>query len=59
MGIQDVIIRLEKLIAIYFNGDNYVFDGVELSRIESKMVMRSLMHSLELAEMLLNNKSKF
>lgn len=43
---MDIARKLEKIIAIYFNGDNYICDGVELSRDDSRIVAYSLIHVL-------------
>ncbi|WP_208585760.1 hypothetical protein [Gracilibacillus suaedae] len=56
MNLDDSIRKLERLIAIYYLGNNYVSGGVELSRAESKLVMRQIMHSLEIAEMIRDKK---
>ncbi|WP_421663580.1 hypothetical protein [Lysinibacillus telephonicus] len=50
MEIIDVAERLEKIIAVYFNGYNYVVDGVELSREDSKIIAFSLIHAYQLTE---------
>lgn len=44
---MDIAEKLEKLIAIYFNGENYWVDGVELSRSDSRLVAYSLIHTLQ------------
>lgn len=57
MKIIDVADRLEKIIAIYFNGSNYVVDGVELSREDSRTIVFSLIHAYQLTERLTNKKT--
>lgn len=42
--------EIEKMIAIYYNGNNYIVDGVELSRSDSKLIVSSLMHVLQTIE---------
>lgn len=43
---------LEKLIAVYFNGENYVYDEIEFNREESRIIVKSLLHTLELIELI-------
>ncbi len=58
MKIIDIAERLERIIAIYFNGDNYIVNDVELSREDSRLVAFSLIHAYQLTEMIMNKKSK-
>ncbi|MEK5070306.1 hypothetical protein [Sporosarcina sp. FSL K6-1508] len=53
---MDVVRELESLIAIYFNGENYTVDGVELSRDDSKIIAYQLIHSLQMAELIMARK---
>lgn len=53
---MDICRELEKLIAIYFNGENYIFNGIELSREDSKIIAYSLIHALQIAEMIMKRK---
>ncbi|NWO14768.1 MULTISPECIES: hypothetical protein [Virgibacillus] len=53
---MDISIELERIIAIYFNGHNYIVDGVELSREESRLIAYSLIHTLQLMEMIVKGK---
>lgn len=57
MKVLDVAERLEKIIAVYFNGNNYIVDGVELSREDSRIIAFSLIHAYQLAERIVNKKS--
>ncbi|MCM3620462.1 hypothetical protein M3936_23180 [Sutcliffiella horikoshii] len=43
---------VEKLIAIYFNGKNYVYDGIEFNREESRIMVKELIHLLEIIELI-------
>lgn len=54
MKIIEVAERLEKIIAIYFNGNNYIVDGVELSREDSRLLAFSLIHAYQLTERIMN-----
>ncbi|KGR83511.1 hypothetical protein [Lysinibacillus odysseyi] len=56
MKIIDIAERLEKIIAIYFNGDNYIVDGVELSREDSRLLAFSLIHAYQLTERVMSKK---
>ncbi|SFM28472.1 hypothetical protein SAMN04487943_11217 [Gracilibacillus orientalis] len=56
MSLDDAIRELERLIAIYYLGNNYVSDSVEFSREESRLIMRSIMQALEIAEMIKDKK---
>ncbi len=52
----DVAEKLEKIIAIYFNGNNYILDGVELSREDSKILAFSLIHAYQITERIMSKK---
>lgn len=57
LKVIDVAKRLEEIIAIYFNGENYVMNGLELSREYSKVIAFSLIHVYLLTEWMVNNKT--
>ncbi|MEK9198769.1 hypothetical protein ACH0B5_04815 [Ureibacillus sp. 179-F W5.1 NHS] len=57
MKVIDVAERLEKMIAVYFNGNNYVMNGLELSREDSKIIAFSLIHAYQLTEWIIHNKT--
>lgn len=52
----DIAQELEKLIAIYFNGQNYTHEGKEYSREDSKIIAYSLIHTLQLLDMIISKK---
>ena len=52
---MDVAIELEKIIAIYFNGENYFFDGIELSRDDS-IIAYQLIHTLQIMDLIMARK---
>jgi hypothetical protein len=53
---MDISIELEKIIAIYFNGQNYTFNGIELSREDSRIIAYSLIHILQIMELIVKRK---
>ncbi|WP_170875239.1 hypothetical protein [Virgibacillus pantothenticus] len=53
---MDISIELEKTIAIYFNGQNYTYNGVELSREGSRIIAYSLIHTLQMMELIVKGK---
>ncbi|WP_313431742.1 hypothetical protein [Siminovitchia terrae] len=53
---MDIAVELEKIIAVYFYGENYTCDGVELSREDSKLIAYSLIHTLQMMELRLARK---
>lgn len=55
---MDVSIELEGMIAIYFNGSNYVYDGIEFSREDSKILAFQLIHTLQLMDMIMARENK-
>lgn len=57
---MDMAVELEKIIAIYFNGENYRFDGNELSREDSRIIAYQLIHTLQITELIMarNKKTK-
>ncbi|MFP7199647.1 hypothetical protein SFC08_01615 [Lysinibacillus halotolerans] len=57
MKVIDVAKKLEKMIAVYFNGNNYVMNGLELSREDSKIIAFSLIHAYQLTEWIIHNKT--
>lgn len=50
---MDIAIELEKTIAVYFNGNNYTVNGVELSREDSQLIAYSLIHALQMTELIM------
>lgn len=58
LKIIDVAERLERMIAIYFSGSNYIVDGVELSREDSRLIAFSLINAYQLAERINNMSNK-
>ncbi|QNK89394.1 hypothetical protein H7992_06930 [Sporosarcina sp. resist] len=50
---MDMAVELEKIIAIYFNGKNYYFDGNELSREDSRIIAYQLIHTLQMTELIM------
>ncbi|WP_156341111.1 hypothetical protein [Cytobacillus solani] len=50
--------KLEKLIAIYFNGENYTIDNYELSRKDSKLIAYSLIHTLQQFEWVMQKRKE-
>lgn len=55
---MDVARELEGIIAIYFNGENYFVDEVELSREDSKIIAYQLIHALQMTELIMVRKKK-
>ena len=53
---MDIARELEKIIAIYFNGENYTYEGIELSREDSKLIAYSLIHTLQMMELIITRK---
>ena len=55
---MDVATELEQLIAIYFNGHNYKFDGIELTREQSRLLAYDLIHTLQQIERIQGNRRR-
>ncbi|MFF5993425.1 hypothetical protein AAGS61_01565 [Lysinibacillus sp. KU-BSD001] len=55
---MDVARELESIIAIYFNGDSYSYNGVELSREDSKIIAYYLINTLQLIELIMAKERK-
>ncbi|MEK5108550.1 hypothetical protein MHI57_17910 [Cytobacillus sp. FSL K6-0129] len=55
---MDIARRLEKLITVYFKGENYIVDGTELTRKQSRILAYELIHILQKTEMIQNMKRK-
>lgn len=56
---MDIARDLERIIAIYFNGENYYFDGIELSREDSRIIAYQLIHTLQMAELIMARSKSF
>ncbi len=55
---MDVAVELERMIAIYFKGQNYEVNGVELSREDSKLIAYHLIHTMQMTELIMARKNK-
>ena len=55
---MDIARELERIIAVYFNGENYYSDGVELSKEDSKIIAFQLIHTLQLMDLIMAKYKK-
>ena len=55
---MDIARELERIIAIYFSGKNYIYDGIELTREDSKILAYQLIHTLQLMDMIMAKYKK-
>ena len=55
---MDIAIELEKIIAVYFNGENYTYNGIELSREDSRFMAYQLIYTLQMMDLIMARNTK-